>query len=221
MNQAPIHHFKSLLALRLITDEQYQRAATHERLATLTTVESDSDALFRMVICGVVTENDLEHLVGRLAETQGSASHGDSEKLTIVNETLSFINAAIRNLNREPLDVLLGMSLIDAEQHEAGLDIRPSRAEGLMDSPARALAILVNHGIVAEERLAELAAEGLENPLEADAKERRAVAAEAAKAYHGIVGQYVKAMSLGAIRFVGLMMLAVLGVIGLAVWLAR
>lgn len=86
-----------------------------------------------------------------------------------------------------------------------------------MDSPARALAILVGRGIVAEERLSEISAQGLEESQRANGTER--LAAEAAKVHHAIVGKYVKAMAGGALRAVGLMMLAIFGVIGLAVWL--
>jgi len=220
MNQTLLNNrFKSLLALGLIDGEQYQQATTHERLVGLTTVESDGEALFHLVVCGVVNEQELEALAGRLGATTQEAAPGGNEKLAIVNEALSFVDVAIRSVNRGPLDALLDLDLINTEQHEAGLDIRPTRAEGLMDSPARALAILVSRGIVAEERLNEITAQGLENSQQVNAKERLAVAAEAAKVHHAIVGKYVKAMAGGAFRVFGLMMLAIFGLIGLAVWL--
>lgn len=218
MNQTLLNNrFKSLLALGLINGEQYQQATTHERLVGLTT-ESDGEALFHLVVCGVVNEQELEALADQLRTAQ-EPNPGEQEKLAIVDEALSFMDVAIRSVNREPLDALLALDLINTEQHEAGLDIRPTRAEGLLDSPARALAILVSRGIVAEERLAEITAQGLENSQQANAKERLAVATEAAKVYHGIVGKYAKAMAGGALRVFGLMMLAIFGVIGLAVWL--
>lgn len=220
MNQTLLNNrFKSLVALGLITDEQYQQASTHERLVGLTTVESDGEALFRLVVCGVVNEQELEAFADQLGAAAQEPNVGEHEKLAIVDEALSFIEVPVRSVNREPLDALLVLELINTEQHEAGLDIRPTRAEGLMDSPARALAILVSRGIVAEGRLDEIMAQGLENAQQANAKERLAVATEAAKVYRGIVGQYVKAMSGGALRVFGLMMLVIFSVIGLAVWL--
>lgn len=220
MNQTLVTHFKSLLTLGVITSEQYQRATMHERLMSVTSVESDADALFRSVICGVVSERELEDLAARLVAAQ-EFDPGRNEKIAIVSEALVFIDAAIRDSMREPLDALVAMGLIDTEQHEAGLDIRPVRAEGVMDSPARALAILVSRGIVTEERLNELKAQATENALQADAKERLAVITEAAQIYHDIVGQYVKAMGGGALRAFGLIMVVVFGIVGLAVWLSQ
>lgn len=220
MNQSLDKNFKSLLAHGLISEEQYQQATTHERFADQPNGDSDADALFRLVTCGVVKEQELHALADELASMQGSNSER-REKLDIVNEALSYIDSAVRIVNSGPLDVLLSLGVINAEQHEEGLDIRPTRAEGLMDSPARALAILVGHGVVPGERLEEIKRQELENSQGANAKERLTIATEAAQIHHDIVGQYVKAMAGGAFKAFGLMMLVIFGVIGLAVWLLR
>ena len=218
MTQTLVAHFNSLLALGVMTEAQCQRALAHERLMSLTTVESDADALFRAAICGVVTEKELEELAARFDEAQAS-DPGQSEKRAIVDEALGLIDAVVKEQMRGPLDALLALGLITADQHEAGLDIRPMRAEGAIDGPARALAVLVNRGIVEEERLVELKAQGLGDSQDAGAKERLAVVTEAARIYHEIVGQFVKAMGGGALRLFGLIMLAVFGLIGLVLWL--
>lgn len=93
---------------------------THERLVGLTTVESDGEALFHLVACGVVNEQALEAIADQLGAAAQEPNPAEQEKLAIVDEALSFIDVAVRSLNHEPLNALLALELINTEQHEAG-----------------------------------------------------------------------------------------------------
>ena len=207
MNQTLNPSLGSLVSLGIISEAQCQTGLASDIADRLHAATSAGEALFWLVTRGIVPEAEVDR--------QADESAWHAEKQAVLLEAQENIAAAIRSVNAEHMDVLLAQGLIDADQHEAGLDIRPQRAEGVIDSPGRALAVLVNRGVVTEAQFDELkAAAAL-----AGQQERSAIVDEAARITHEIVGQYVKAMSGGALRVFGLIMLAVFSLIGLAVWL--
>jgi len=211
MTQAINPSMSSLRSLGIISDEQYQTALVSDIADRLHAAASAGEALFWLVSRGIVAEAEVDR--------QADESGEHAEKQAVLFEAQENIAAAIRSVNAEHMDALLAHGLIDADQHEAGLDVRPQRAEGVIDSPGRALAVLVNRGIVSEAQFDELKAAADKTAGQAEHQACNGIVEEAARVTHEIVGHYVKAMSGGALRVFGLMMLGIFSLIGLAVWL--
>jgi hypothetical protein len=176
------------------------------------------DTLFWLVHHGIVSEAELQtHKDSLLALPQ--ATDADEARFSIVGPALDMIDQVVKGMIRPALDALLALGLIDAKQYEAGCDVRPQRAEGVIETPGRALAVLANRGIVTEEQFEAMKAQARANPPGAGEEERSAVVIEAEKIFNDIVDQYVKAMSGGAGRAFLLIALVIAAVIGLGLWM--
>ena len=205
--------------MNIVSEGQFQQILAHDRFDELNAAESSADALFTLVAMGLVSEAELDRQAEALEAAADPAGAGQA--LSVIDETRDTMAAVVRGFNREQMDVLLELGLIDAEQRDAGEAIRPQRVEGVLDSPAKALAALVNRGIVTEEQFDAMKALSADTSQQVQFQQRNAVVDEAARRYHEIVGQYVKAMSSGVLRSVGLLLLIVFSVIGLMVWLFK
>lgn len=214
--QAP--HLKSLLDIGLISEQQSQDALIHDAAAELDAHEDEVDTLYWLLGHGIVSEDELEAEKKRLLALP-ETSEADEERFGIVHATLDLVDQIIKGTIRPALDSLLALGLIDAAQLEAAGDVRPQMAEGVIDSPARALAVLANRGIVTEEQFEAMKAQARAVPPGAVEGERDAVVIEAEKIFNDIVGQYLKSMSGGIGRMFLLLALFVGGVIGLGLWL--
>jgi hypothetical protein len=211
------HHVATLRDLQLITPSQYQQALARDDLQGLTT-GSAADALFWMMSRGLVNEKKLESQVSALSETDGEQAR---DGLAVLRQTLDMAADLVRSMNREHMEALQSLGLIDAAQCAAGCDVHPQRVEGIIDSPARALAVLVNRGIVDEAQFEAMKNEALQPSPADDAAERSAVVSQADQMGREMVGRYVKAIAGGAFRMVGLPVLGVGMLVGLMVWLLR
>jgi hypothetical protein len=213
---------RSLLTLGVISDEQYRRALASDIADKLQAADSAGEALFWMATRGIVTEAEIDRQVDALTQSAGVGEAGvQAEKLTALSAAQEGIAATIRSVNAEYMDALLELGLIDAGQRDAGLDLRPQRVEGVIDSPGRALAVLVNRGVVTEAQFDELKAVADKTAGQAGHRARNEVVAEAARITHEIVGHYVKAMSGGVFRMFGLLMLGAVLLIGLFLLIMR
>ncbi len=212
---------RSLLTLGIISDEQYQRALASDIADKLQAADSAGEALFWMATRGIVTEAEIDRQVDALTQSGADEAGTHAEKLTALSAAQEGIAATIRSVNAEYMDALLELGLIDAGQRDAGLDLRPQRVEGIIDSPGRALAVLVNRGIVTETQFDDMKATADKTAGQGEHQARNDIVAEAARITHEIVGHYVKAMSGGVFRMFGLLMLGVVVVIGLFLLLMR
>lgn len=211
-------HLKSLLDIGLISEQQSQDALIHDDAAKLDAHEDEVDTLDWLLGHGIVSEDELEADKKRLLALP-ETSDADEERFGIVHAALDLVNEVIKGTIGPAFDALLALGLIDAAQFEAAGDVRPQQAEGVIDSPARALAVLANRGIVTEEQFEAMKAQARAVSPGAVAGERDAVVIEAEKIFNDIVGQYLKAMSGGMGRVFLLLALFVAGVIGLGLWL--
>lgn len=214
----PHPHFSTLLAMNLINAEHYERALAHADAADMATRENEADALYWLVARSILRERDLENLEEQL-EALPENEAGRAERLHIVRDALDAIDAFMKSFMQEPLGNLLKHGLIDRDQHAAGSDIRPTVAEGFIESPASALAVLRNRGIVTEEQFDVLKAQAAAPAQDAAAEERNAIVVEAEQIFDGMVDTYVKAMSGGTWRLFLLLMMPVFLVIGCILWL--
>ena len=211
-------HLKTLRDFGLISEQQSQAAAIHDDAAELDDQPDEVDTLYWLVTRGIVSEGELQAHKNRMLALP-EATDADEALFAIVHPVLDMVDHVVKGLGRPEFEALLALGLIDAQQLEASGDVRPQRAEGIIDTPARALAVLVNRGIVTEEQFEALKTQAHADAPGAEEEERVAVVIEAEKIFNDLVGQYVKAMSSGMWRTFLLIMLVVAAVIGLGLWL--
>jgi hypothetical protein len=211
-------HLKSLLDFGLISEQQAHAAALHDDAAELDDEPDEIDTLYWLVTRGIVSEGELEAHKDRMLALP-EASDADEARFAIVHPVLEMVDHVVKGMCRPEFEALLALGLIDATQFEASGDVRPQRGEGVIDTPARALAVLHNRGIVTDEQFEAMKTQAHADAPGAGEKERGAVVLEAEKIFNDMVGQYVSAMNSGMWRTFMLIMLFVAAVIGLGLWL--
>lgn len=206
--------FHSLLALGLITHAQHRQAAAHSELHAL---ESEAEALLWMMVHGLASETELQHQAQRL-RTAADTDPREREKLQLLDEALEMADQLARRVVRDPLDQLLALGLIDAVQHSAGCEVRPVSAEGTACTPASALAVLKNRGIVSAAQFDALKASAVSPSEEPEAALRSRIVLDAEGIFHRIVNQYADALWTGVRRVLFGMLLAMGVSFALVLW---
>lgn len=206
--------FQSLLALGLITHAQHRQAARHDEMHA---IESEPEALLWMMVHGMASETELQ----AQAEWLRSAAEHDlheSEKLHLLREALEMADQLPRRILREPLDHLLSLGLIDASQHSAGCEVRPVSAESAAGTPASALAVLKNRGIVTTAQFDAMKAAALAPLAGMEAQLRSRIVLDAERIFQRIVHQYCDALWSGVHRLLAGMLLSMTVVFALVWW---
>ncbi len=206
--------FQSLLALGLITHAQHRQCARHGEMHAL---ESEPEALLWMMVHGVASETELQAQADGL-RSAAELDPREREKLLLLCEALELADQLARRILREPLDHLLALGLIDAAQHSAGCEVRPVSVEGPAGTPASALAVLKNRGIVSAAQFEALKAAALLPSVGTDAALRSRIVIEAEDIFHRIVHQYSDALWTGVRRLLVGMLMSTTVVLGLVFW---
>ena len=209
--------FQSLLALGLITHAQHSQAAAHKELHAL---ECEAEALLWMMVHGIASETELQPQADRLRGEGAEHDPREREKLQLLDEALEMADQLACRIVREPLDRLLALGLIDAAQHSAGCEVRPVSAEGHAATPAGALAVLKNRGIVSAGQFQALKAQASAVPPSAGVDDalRQRIVLEAEAVHARIVDQYADALWTGVRRLLVGMLLSMTVVSALVFW---
>ena len=156
--------------LGLITAEQHADALAHPGHGALGPDTGPSDYLVWMVEQGIVDDAEL------LLAAAGMPFPDETMRLmhqTIVLQALPAIEAHIGRANRQLLDELLALGLIDETERDCGVQTIPRFP---LESPGHALAWLVDQEVIWPQRLGELQAKARMDDSEAGLTRLRVIA---------------------------------------------
>ncbi|RTQ36813.1 hypothetical protein EJP69_03465 [Variovorax gossypii] len=166
--------FLALLTQGLITDAQHDAARAHPEFSTLPPLPSPAHALAWMRVRGLVTEEEQNAALDRIAD---DAPHADDAADTAIDAD-DLVELAEQGITHEAIGALFKDALIDAETRDMALAETPVVGTAAA-SPVATLAWLATDGPLEKEGFDALRTQVAAEPAFATAVERARIVTEA------------------------------------------